>query len=380
MNETVNEEKARIASKKELSAVEQLLKTVGNLSADEKLKFLANKYAILLDDSKSAQSTIKSLERQMTLLQREKEQIKAENGRCLLARSKFEELSRELQRQNKLIKEETSRQIREEEERRKEVSNKFQSTLSEVSALLQTNHDKNQQLREENKEMAVKLQLLIDQYSIREEHMQKLEKQYDLERQLGDAKLSQSKLETAQVKEKYLQEKQQLLIDLNEWQIKYHKLKKEEEAVRQNLSVYQEKYSDFQKVLDQSNDTFSGFKDQMTQLTKKIKTLEKETTNWRQRYDKSNSSLLQVLEEKKKRDQELLNTSKKLNQMEKLCRAMQKERTLLFSEMKINPASSTLSSELSDTLVELKLVENDQSAANTIHEKLVDDGSNVLEM
>lgn len=380
MNETVNEEKARIASKKELSAVEQLLKTVGNLSADEKLKFLANKYAILLDDSKSAQSTIKSLERQMTLLQREKEQIKAENGRCLLARSKFEELSRELQRQNKLIKEETSRQIREEEERRKEVSNKFQSTLSEVSALLQTNHDKNQQLREENKEMAVKLQLLIDQYSIREEHMQKLEKQYDLERQLADAKLSQSKLETAQVKEKYLQEKQQLLIDLNEWQIKYHKLKKEEEAVRQNLSVYQEKYSDFQKVLDQSNDTFSGFKDQMTQLTKKIKTLEKETTNWRQRYDKSNSSLLQVLEEKKKRDQELLNTSKKLNQMEKLCRAMQKERTLLFSEMKINPASSTLSSELSDTLVELKLVENDQSAANTIHEKLVDDGSNVLEM
>jgi len=40
MNETVNEEKARIASKKELSAVEQLLKTVGNLSADEKLKVL----------------------------------------------------------------------------------------------------------------------------------------------------------------------------------------------------------------------------------------------------------------------------------------------------------------------------------------------------
>jgi len=104
----------------------------------------------------------------------------------------------------------------------------------------------------------------------------------------------------------------------------------------------------------------------MTQLTKKIKTLEKETTNWRQRYDKSNCSLLQVLEENKKRDQELLNTSKKLNQMEKLCRAMQKERTLLFSDMKINPASSTLSSELSDTLVELKLVEYDQSATNTI--------------
>ena len=47
MNETVNEEKARIASKKELSAVEQLLITVGNLSADEKLKVLFLVIALL---------------------------------------------------------------------------------------------------------------------------------------------------------------------------------------------------------------------------------------------------------------------------------------------------------------------------------------------
>jgi hypothetical protein len=118
----------------------------------------------------------------------------------------------------------------------------------------------------------------------------------------------------------------------------------------------------------------------MTQLTKKIKTLEKETTNWKQRYDKSNSSLLQVLEDKKKRDLELLNTNKKLSQMEKLCRAMQKERTLIFNEMKINPTSSTLSSELSDSLIELKLVERDQSVVETIHGKVADESNNVLHM
>ena len=37
----------------------------------------------------------------------------------------------------------------------------------------------------------------------------------------------------------------------------------------------------------------------MAQLTKKIKILEKETKNWKQRYDKSNGALIELIEEKK---------------------------------------------------------------------------------
>ena len=79
--------------------------------------------------------------------------------------------------------------------------------------------------------------------------------------------------------------------------------------------------------------------------------------------------------------------------MEKLCRAMQKERTLLYNEIKINPAvtdqSLSLSdfpSELSDALVELKLTENNEQALsnNTVKnlESSNDDSANVsiLEM
>jgi Myosin-like coiled-coil protein len=102
--------------------------------------------------------------------------------------------------------------IREEEERRKEVATKFQTTLSEVSTLLQQNNDKNNKLREENGEMAQRLQMLCDQYTLREQHLEKLAKQYDIERQLNEAKLAKTRMEFAEDKEKTLREKQQLLI------------------------------------------------------------------------------------------------------------------------------------------------------------------------
>ena len=102
--------------------------------------------------------------------------------------------------------------IREEEERRKEVATKFQTTLSEVSTLLQQNNDKNNKLREENGEMAQRLQMLCDQYTLREQHLEKLAKQYDIERQLNEAKLAKTRMEFAEDKEKTLREKQQLLL------------------------------------------------------------------------------------------------------------------------------------------------------------------------
>ena len=70
--------------------------------------------------------------------------------------------------------EESMSRIKEEEERRKEVATKFQTTLSEVSSLLQQNNEKNNKLRDENSEMATKLQMLCDQYTLREQHLDKL--------------------------------------------------------------------------------------------------------------------------------------------------------------------------------------------------------------
>lgn len=58
--------------------------------------------------------------------------------------------------------------LREEEQRRKEVSAKFNTTLSEISNLMKENSDKNSQLQDENQDMAGRLQELIKQYEARE--------------------------------------------------------------------------------------------------------------------------------------------------------------------------------------------------------------------
>lgn len=58
----------------------------------------------MLEENKSTQSSLKAHEKHIQILQREKEQLKTENGKSLLARSRLEELCRELQRQNKIVK------------------------------------------------------------------------------------------------------------------------------------------------------------------------------------------------------------------------------------------------------------------------------------
>lgn len=60
--------------------------------------------------------------------------------------------------------------------------------------------------------MASKLQMLCDQYSLREQHLEKLGKQYDIERQLNEAKVAKIQMDSAETKEKMLKEKQLLLM------------------------------------------------------------------------------------------------------------------------------------------------------------------------
>jgi hypothetical protein len=50
------------------------------------------------------------------------------------------------------LQEESRQYQREEEERRREVSTKFQATINDISVKMQEHHQKNQALRQENLE------------------------------------------------------------------------------------------------------------------------------------------------------------------------------------------------------------------------------------
>ncbi|XP_067013351.2 alpha-taxilin isoform X2 [Anabrus simplex] len=334
------EEKAR---KKDDRNVEQVLKALNSLeTTEEKLAAMCKKYADTVDENRKLQLSLKQTEKRLIILQREKEQLQTEHSKAVLTRSRLESLCRELQRQNKAVKDESLLKIREEEEKRKEVSAKFQSTLADVTALMQQNNEKNCKLREDNLEMTKKFKSVCEQYELREQQVEKISKQLQLESQLADAKLSKAKMEMAAEKETLLREKQQLLMEVVECQAKIQDLQATETSLRSQISLYTNKYDEFQNALSRSNDVFEGFKGEMERMSKKICKLEKETSSWKQRWEKSHQALLEMAADKQQRDSELQLTTRQLAQLQKLCRTLQAERTSLLAQLKASAKPSTV--------------------------------------
>ncbi|PNF22844.1 hypothetical protein B7P43_G01394 [Cryptotermes secundus] len=339
LKKTTKEEKIR---KKDDKSVEQVLKALNSLeTTEEKLAAMCKKYTDIVDENRKLQLTAKQTEKRLIMVQREKEQLQAEHSKAVLTRSRLESLCRELQRQNKAIKDESLLKIREEEERRKEVSANFQTTLNEITALMQQNNEKNSKLREDNLEMTKKFKTVCEQYSLREQQVDKITKQMQLEAQLADAKLAKAKMEMAAEKEVLLKEKQQLLMDLTEYQAKCQELRTTEVNLRSQISLYTDKYDEFQNALIKSNEVFGGFKGEMEKMSKKVCKLEKETSSWKQRWEKSHQALLEMAADKQQRDGELALASRQLAQLQKLCRTLQAERTSLLAQLKTEGTAKT---------------------------------------
>jgi chromosome segregation ATPase len=230
-------------------------------------------------------------------LSKEKDQMQSEHNRVVLAKSRLESLCRELQRQNKIIKEESLLKIKEEEEKRREIANKFQGTLNEIMQLIQENQKRNTQLKEENADLAQKLKTLMGHYENWEKHTEKIIKQKDLETQLVKAKFAKTNLILNQEKEIFLKEKQQLIQMIADLQKRCADLSASEMKLRTELSVYTTKYEEFQGVLGKSNEMFAGFKRDMEKMSKQIKKLEKETAQWRSKWETSQKELIHLSQE-----------------------------------------------------------------------------------
>ncbi|KAM9038633.1 gamma-taxilin isoform X3 [Sarcophilus harrisii] len=287
---------------KEVLLLMQALNTLS--TPEEKLAALCKKYADLLEESRNVQKQMKILQKKQAQIVKEKVHLQSEHSKAILARSKLESLCRELQRHNKTLKEENMQQAREEEERRKEATAHFQITLNEIQAQLEQHDIHNAKLRQENIELGEKLKKLIEQYALREEHIDKVFKHKELQQQLVDAKLQQTTQLIKEAEEKHQREREFLLKEATESRHKCEQMKQQEAQLKQ-------------------------------QMTKKIKKLEKETIVWRTKWENNNKALLQMAEEKTVRDKDYKAFQIKLERLEKLCRALQTERNELNEKVEV---------------------------------------------
>ena len=309
---------------KEKMTVEQVLKTLSSHSSDaDKLQALAASYIEVMEENRGRELKLKTLEKGFSQLVREKDTLQGDHNRMILAKSRLENLCRELQRQNKVIKEESLSRIKAEEEKRKQIANKFQTTLNEIMQLVQENQEKNVVLKNENQELASKLKLLMDHYEVWEKSVEKIIQKKDLERQLMTEKMTKASLVFAQEKETMLLEKQQLFLTISDLQQKGILMNENESSLREQLALYSSKYHEFQDVLTKSNETFGSFKKDMENMSKQIKKLEKETLVWKSKFEKCNQTLSVVSADRSTKDQLLQAAQNKVQTLEKLCRALQ---------------------------------------------------------
>ncbi|KAI5626630.1 gamma-taxilin [Silurus asotus] len=316
---------------KEVLLLMQALHTL--VTPEEKLAALCKKYADLLEDSRNIQKQVKVMQKKQTQVLKEKIHLQSEHSKAILARSKLESLCRELQRHNKTLKEENAQRFREYEERRKEATLHFQMTLNEIETQMEQHNFHNTKLRQENMELAEKLKKLIEQYELREEHIDKVFKHKELQQQLVDANLQRTAELIREVEEKQQRERERLLKDATESRHKCELMKEQELQLKQQLTLYMDKFEEFQTTLAKSNEVFTSFRQEMEKMTKKIKKLEKETTLWRTKWETNNQTLLQMAEEKTVRDKQYKALQGKLERLEKLCRALQKERNDLSQKL-----------------------------------------------
>lgn len=193
--------------------MELVLKSLSGLvTPEEKLSAICKKYVEVNDENRKLQAALKQSEKQILSILKEKDQCQSEKSKAVLARSRLENLCRELQRQNKAVKEESLLKIREEEEKRKEVSAKFQSTLAEITALMAETNEKNVKLHEDNIEIHKKFKSVFDEMDIREQHFEGMHQMMKQELKVAEAKLAKVTLEMTQDKEVLLKERNQLLM------------------------------------------------------------------------------------------------------------------------------------------------------------------------
>lgn len=247
------------------------------------------------------------------------ENYRDENRKLLLVKQKLENLCRELQKSNNEIRIESLDLIKAEQGKAKEQTTKIQSTLSGVIKLFDENQQRNMSLRQENQDLQTKLKSLLDHCDNWEKSIEAALRQRDIENRLLKTELAKANLLKNEEQEKFLGEKQELLQILSMMQEQQHRIEGQEAKLRSDLSSYASKYDECQAVISKGMNRFQ------TESKRMLKQIEKSRQDYKvllTKYENTNKRTTQLLEEKQEWHRSLNVANKKIETLEKLCRAL----------------------------------------------------------
>ncbi|CAF1191047.1 unnamed protein product [Adineta ricciae] len=311
-----------------------LLKTLTDEDPQKNLSALATKLAELQEQNRSIQSKIHDFEKKSVVLMRERDQVLMENGRISASKSKLESLCRELHQHNQQIRDENIQRQQDDETKRRELATKFQTTIDEIASQLSNYSEKSTSLRDQNAQLSEQLASVIKDYELREKEIQEELKKKEVELRLAETALEQSRVVLAERTDLIKQERQgseseQLLLYR-----KCQELAASELSLRSQLTVYAERYQEFQNAIEQSNQMVTSCDTQIQKMQEKIKKLEKERNEFRQRWEAAEANQRKSNDDMKLLEKEKRQADIKLDKLDRLCRALQQERSDLQTTIK----------------------------------------------
>ncbi|CAG8496194.1 17942_t:CDS:10 [Cetraspora pellucida] len=317
-----DEEEKSIA--KAVKKASREMKEIINSQNDQMEKFdtIQQRYMELFQDMKRLERDYAKMKKRNEQLQKEKDAAKSDLSKTSSLKHKLENICRELQKENKRIKEESKRLAASEQQKREELSSKFENTIWEIKSKMEEDTDEKKKRAEDNEVLKDKFRSFLEQYELREKHFNSVVRSKDLELQLYEAKLQQQNQLT-----------EQETIKVNSLKSQVETFTKTEIELRKQLNIYVDKFKQVEETLNKSNELFMTFRKEMEQMTKKTKKLEKENSAIKGKCDTMNKNILEMAEERT-RDQKIIDDAmKKQAKLENLCRALQTERTVLEKKL-----------------------------------------------
>ncbi|KAG4202552.1 hypothetical protein ERO13_A05G345500v2 [Gossypium hirsutum] len=263
---------------------------------------------------KNAKRTFKS-EKEFLEFSLKYQQILAERDAAIAVRDKLESLCRELQRQKKMLMDECKRVSTEGQNLRLDLSARFQDAIKDVSNKLEEQKDECLSQLKENEMLRNKLKEFADQCALAEQQYAQKLKQKTLELQLANLKIKQHE-------EKLVEEQAQMKVYAEQ----VSQLLATEKNLRLQLTADGEKFQQFQDALFKSNEVFETFKQEIEKMAKSIKELKKENAFMKSKCEKSDVTLIELVEEREQMKKQLQKAKNQKDKLESLCRSLQAER------------------------------------------------------
>jgi len=104
--------------------------------------------------------------------------------------------------------------------------------------------------------------------------------------------------------------------------------------LKEQADIFQQQLDQCQTGSSKDSKGFQHFKTQIDKLTKQMVQLEKDTQEWRQKYEISSQQLKKMNDASLGAEKELASVKKKLEQMVKLNKTLSQERTTMMEKIK----------------------------------------------